>query len=71
MKYDVRLPLASTAHSKHLHTQSYADLPLFVWRATNLQPSSRAGQFVVRRHRVHPAIADLIADLAGLGKEAH
>ena len=33
-------------------------------------PSTRAGNFGARRYRVHPALADLIAGLAGLGAEA-
>jgi hypothetical protein len=59
-------------HSKHIRqSQSVSDLPLFSWRVTILRPSSRAGMFVSRRYRVHPAFADLIANLAGLGSEVH
>ena len=32
------------------------------------RPSSRAGSYVARHFRVDPALADLIADLAGLGE---
>ncbi len=32
-----------------------------------VQPSTPAGQFVSRRYRVDPAVADLVANLAGLG----
>ena len=32
-----------------------------------VQPNTVAGQFVARRFRVAPALADLVADLAGLG----
>lgn len=57
-------------HTKRLRTsQSVSDLPLFSWRVTVLQPNSRAGLFVARRYGVHPAFADLIANLAGLGNE--
>lgn len=57
-------------HSKRIRqSQSVSDLPLFSWRVTVLQPSSQAGLFVARRYRVHPAFADLIANLAGLGSE--
>ncbi|WP_156527813.1 hypothetical protein [Bradyrhizobium stylosanthis] len=57
-------------HTKRPRTsQSVSDLPLFSWRVTVLQPSSHAGLFVARRYRVHPALADLVADLAGLGSE--
>lgn len=59
-------------HSKRpQQSQSVSDLPLFSWRVTILQPSSRAGLFVARRYRVHPAFADLVANLAGLGSEVH
>jgi hypothetical protein len=59
-------------HSKRTRkTQSVSGLPLFSWRVTVIQPSSRAGLFVARRYRVRPAFADLIASLAGLGSEVH
>jgi hypothetical protein len=46
-------------------------LPLFDWRAAIVhKPATHAGNFVTRRYRVHPAFADLIATLAGLGSEA-
>lgn len=35
-----------------------------------VQPNTIAGKFVVRRFRVDPALADLVADLACLGSEA-
>jgi hypothetical protein len=50
--------------------QSVSDLPLFSWQVVVIQPSIHAGQFVTRRYRVHPAFADLIVTLAGLGMEA-
>ncbi|WP_157643121.1 hypothetical protein [Bradyrhizobium sp. WSM4349] len=62
--------LSVKTHTKRTRTsQSVSDLPLFSWRVTILQPSSPAGMFVSRRYRVHPAFADLIANLAGLGSE--
>jgi hypothetical protein len=39
-------------------------------RAIRARPGTRAGNFVARRYRVHPAFADLVANLAGLGTEA-
>jgi hypothetical protein len=52
--------------------QSVSDLPLFDWRVVVVRPSpnTRGGQFVARKYHVAPAVADLIADLAGLGQEA-
>ena len=38
--------------------------------AIRAKSGTRAGNFVAHRYRVHPAFADLIADLAGLGLEA-
>jgi len=35
-----------------------------------VRPNTVAGHFVARRFRVDPALADLVADLAGLGSEA-
>jgi hypothetical protein len=32
-------------------------------------PLTRAGQHLVREHRVHPAVADLLASMAGLGEQ--
>ena len=39
------------------------------WPFVAVQPNTAAGQFVARRFRVDPALADLVADLAGLGSE--
>ena len=39
-------------------------------RTVRAKPGARAGNFVARRYRVHPAFADLVAALAGLGSEA-
>lgn len=49
--------------------QSVPDFPPFDWRTVVALPSTMAGSFVARRYRVHPAFADLIADLAGLGAD--
>lgn len=53
--------------------QSVSDLPLFDWRVVVVRPrprpSTRAGSFVARRYCVDPALADLVADLAGIGSE--
>ena len=45
------------------------DLPdLFSWRSPVLhRPSTAAGQYVMRRYRVAPHMAEVIAALAGLG----
>jgi hypothetical protein len=41
---------------------------LFSWRSAILhRPVSRAGQYVMRRYRVAPHMAEVIAALAGLG----
>ncbi|WP_271528892.1 hypothetical protein [Bradyrhizobium sp. CCBAU 25338] len=45
------------------------DNPTDRWRHETLSPATAAGSFVARRYRVRPGIADLIADLAGLGSE--
>jgi hypothetical protein len=50
--------------------QLVSSLPLFSWRPVVVQPSTRAGQFVARRYRVDPAVADLVASLAGFEQEA-
>jgi len=45
------------------------DLPdLFSWRSPVLhRPSTAAAQYVMRRYRVAPHMAEVIAALAGLG----
>lgn len=56
-----------------LKSHTVSGLPLFDWRqAVVIQPPcTRAGIHLARRYRVHPSIADVVADLAGLGpKEA-
>jgi hypothetical protein len=50
--------------------QSVSDLPLFSWPSVVIQPRARAGQFVASRFGVAAGLADTIADLAGLGREA-
>ena len=47
--------------------QPVSDLPLFSWRVAALRPVTPAGHFVCRRYRIHPAFADLVASLAGIG----
>lgn len=43
-------------------------LPLFDWRQTPpIMPMSPAGWQVIRKFGVSPGIADLVAELAGLG----
>lgn len=56
-----------TCTKRRPKTQSVSDLPLFNWRIVVMRPSTRGGSFVARRYRVHPAVADLIANLAGIG----
>lgn len=56
-----------TCSKLHLNAQSASDLPLFNWRIVVVRPTTRAGSYVARRYRVHPAVADLIANLAGIG----
>jgi hypothetical protein len=57
------------AHTKRPDkTQSISILPLFSWRPVVVQPSTRAGQYLVRRHGIAPGVADLIASFAGLGE---
>jgi hypothetical protein len=62
--------------SKHIARRAPArnktnDLPdLFSWRsAIHHRPSTHAGQYVMRRYRVSPHTAEVIAALAGLGSE--
>lgn len=45
-------------------------LLLAPWRPVVVRPSTRAGQFVARRYRIDPALADVIAHLAGFEQEA-
>jgi hypothetical protein len=51
--------------------QPDSDLPLLNWRPVTVRPRprTRAGSFVARRYCVDPALADLIANLAGIGSE--
>jgi hypothetical protein len=58
------------SYTKRAHaSQPVSDLPLFSWRVVVLRPATPAGNFVCRRYRVHPAFADLVANLAGIGSE--
>jgi hypothetical protein len=47
------------------------DVPdLLYWRSATLhRPSTRAAQYVMRRYRVPPHTAEVIAALAGLGAD--
>lgn len=56
-----------TSSKRRLKVQSVSNLPLFSWRVVMVRPATRAGSFVARRYRVDPAVADLIANLAGIG----
>jgi hypothetical protein len=49
--------------------QSDSDLPLLNWPTVVVRPNTMGGNFVVRRFHVDPALADLVADLAGIGSE--
>ena len=52
-------------HAIDLQPFAVSPLPPFVV----VRPNTVAGQFVARRFRVDPALADLVADLAGIGSE--
>jgi hypothetical protein len=53
---------------KHLQkTQPASDLPPFDRRIVIVQPNTQAGRFIARRYRLSPAVADLVANLAGIG----
>jgi hypothetical protein len=56
-----------TCIKRRRKTQSVSDLPLFNWPIVIVRPSTRAGSFIARRYRIHPAFADLVANLAGIG----
>jgi hypothetical protein len=62
--------MKSTTTKPTSKEQSASDLPLFNWRVVVVRPrpSTRAGNFVARRYRIDPAVADLYAGLAGLGE---
>ena len=48
----------------------FQGLPLFDWRAAVVHaPATRGGQHLTRRYRVDPAIADVMANLAGFVAE--
>lgn len=44
-------------------------LPLFDWRPAVRSPMTVAGYYLSRRYLINPAIADIIAELAGIGQE--
>ncbi|MHC2277539.1 hypothetical protein ACVME8_004150 [Bradyrhizobium diazoefficiens] len=58
-----------TSNKPRFKTQSASELPLFEWRIAVVRPTTRAGSFLARRYHVHPAVADLIANIAGIGPE--
>lgn len=61
------LEYMKTYTKRPIKPQPVSDLPLFSWRVVVLRPATPAGHFVCRRYRVHPAFADLVANLAGIG----
>ena len=65
-----RTELASARPPTSDVAREAAHRPKSPLRAIRAKPGTRAGNFVTRRYRVHPAFADLIAALAGLGSEA-
>lgn len=57
--------------SRSKNKRPVAPTPLLDWRpCPPRQPETRAGLHIARRFHVNPAIADLIASLAGLGVNA-
>jgi hypothetical protein len=46
------------------------DLPLFNWSATRDVPFTTGGRWVHRRTGLPPTVANLLAELAGLGPQA-
>ncbi|WP_136626620.1 hypothetical protein [Bradyrhizobium macuxiense] len=64
-----RICKVKTSTKRSQETQLISGSPLIPWQPVVDQPSTRAGQFVARRYSVAPAVADLIANLAGLGSE--
>jgi hypothetical protein len=63
--------------SKHLARRARVrnnnhDLPdlFFERQAVVHRPATRAGMHLMRRYRIHPAIADTLAVFAGLGQES-
>jgi hypothetical protein len=49
-------------------TQRVSDLSVFDWRLAIVRPRTRGGDFVARKYRVAPSIADAVAKAAGLGE---
>ncbi len=60
MQFDTEFPA---------HCHDLSALPLFGFQHVVVAPpATRAGLHLTRRYRVHPAIADVVAELAGLGE---
>ncbi|UPJ78591.1 hypothetical protein IVB16_27470 [Bradyrhizobium sp. 183] len=57
--------------TRSLPRKKSALVPVADWRVTVFQPQvlTRAGRFVARRYRLEPHVAEIIADLAGLGDQ--
>jgi hypothetical protein len=47
--------------------ETQSDPPPFDWRCT-LSPVTTAGRYVAKHYRINPAVADLVASLAGIGE---
>jgi hypothetical protein len=48
----------------------YCDLPLFVWASSReFPPLTAGGRWLHRRHKVPRELANLVAELAGIGQE--
>jgi hypothetical protein len=55
-------------YSKNLpKSHPVSGFPLFDWKV-EVVPATRAGIHLPRRYRVDPSIADVVANLAGLGQ---
>ena len=56
----------------HRHRVCHAvfELPLFAWASARcLPPLTNGGRWVHRRHRVARELANVVAELAGIGQE--
>jgi hypothetical protein len=48
----------------------FLDLPLFTWAsASEASPLTDGGRWLIRRYRVPRELANVVADLAGIGPE--
>ena len=65
----IRAELAATCSLTAQVEREAEHKPQSPLRAIRAKPGTRAENFVARRYRVHPAFADLVAALAGLGSE--